>query len=72
MKSLFFHAPVVLIVAGCVLFVGAITGMNIAGYVIDEQKIDPGDSLLPLWFSFLGGPVVAAIGAGWLVRRRKS
>lgn len=64
--------PVMLIVVGCLIFVGAVIGLNVAGNVIDEQKLDPGDSLLPLWFGFLGGPVVAVLGAGWLAKKRKS
>ncbi|MFJ4206851.1 hypothetical protein ACIPY2_00090 [Paenarthrobacter sp. NPDC089675] len=64
--------PVGLIVVGGLLFIGWIIAMYITGIVVDEQKIDPADSPLPvLWLGFFGGPVVAAVGAGWLRKRRK-
>ena len=65
-------APVVLIVVGCVLFFGALISLIVAGYVIDEQKIDPANSLWPLWVCFLVGPILAAFGAGWRRKRRKN
>ncbi|WP_347110155.1 hypothetical protein AAHB33_05525 [Paenarthrobacter sp. S56] len=45
--------------------------MYTTGITIDEQKIDPDGSLLPLlWFGFLIGPVIVGFGVAWLKRRR--
>lgn len=55
--------PVAIIALGCALFISWIIAMHVAGTIVDEQKIDPSRTPVPLiWFGAIVGPLIALYG----------
>jgi hypothetical protein len=65
------NLPAVLIALGCILFIGWMVAMYIIGVVVDEQRIDPSTTPIPLmWYGGIAGPAIALCGV-WLARKPK-